>query len=492
MSTVDTAQDTPRPAAIIVLAAGKGTRMKSKTPKILHEIGGRSMLGHALKVARELDPQRLVAVVRHERGLVEQHIEALDPAVEIAEQSEMPGTGAAVDAGLEMLDAQSPVNGTVLVTYGDVPLLTARTLRDFLGHHRDHGNAVTVLTADHPEPGKYGRILRDADGGFAEIKEFKDATEAQRAVGEVNSGIFAFDAAVLREALAQVSVANAQGEKYLTDVPRIAREAGHRVDAVKMADYMELEGANDRVQLAGLGAYLNRRTLEAHMRNGVTVVDPATTWIDDTVRIAADATILPGTQLHGATRVAEDAVVGPDTTLTDVTVGRGATVTRTHGSDSTLGDGASVGPFAYLRPGTVLGSEAKIGTFVETKNSTIGEGSKVPHLSYVGDASIGERSNIGAASVFVNYDGVCKHRTVVGNHVRMGSDNMYVAPVTVGDGAYSGAGTTIRKDVPAGALALTEGRQVILEGWVEEHRPGSDAAEAARAAHTRDTRETDA
>lgn len=492
MSTVDTAQGTPRPAAIIVLAAGKGTRMKSKTPKILHEIGGRSMLGHALKVARELDPHRLVAVVRHERGLVEEHIAALDPDVGIAEQSEVPGTGAAVDAGLAVLDAQSPVSGTVLVTYGDVPLLTAQTLREFLAHHRERGNAVTVLSADHPEPGRYGRILRDPDGGFAEIKEFKDATERERAVGEVNSGIFAFDAAVLRDALGQVSVDNAQGEKYLTDVPRIAREAGHRVDALKMADYMELEGANDRVQLAGLGAYLNRRTLETHMRNGVTVVDPATTWIDDTVQIEADATILPGTQLHGATRVAEDAVVGPDTTLTDVTVGRGATVVRSHGSDSQLGDGASVGPFAYLRPGTVLGGKAKIGTFVETKNSTIGEGSKIPHLSYVGDASIGERSNIGAASVFVNYDGVRKHRTVVGSHVRMGSDNMYVAPVTVGDGAYSGAGTTIRKDVPAGALALTEGRQVILEGWVEEHRPGSDAARAAHAARTQDPRETGA
>ena len=491
MSTVDTAQGTPRPAAIIVLAAGKGTRMKSKTPKILHGIGGRSMLGHALRVARELDPERLVAVVRHERELVTEHIKVLDPAVETAEQSEVPGTGAAVDAGLEVLDAARPITGTLLVTYGDVPLLTAGTLREFLAHHREHGNAVTVLTADHPEPGKYGRILRDGDGRFAEIKEYKDATEHERAVTEVNSGIFAFDAAVLRDALAEVSVDNAQGEKYLTDVPRLAREAGHRVDALKMADYMELEGANDRVQLAGLGAYLNRRTLEAHMRNGVTVVDPATTWIDDTVEIAADATILPGTQLHGATRVAEDAVVGPDTTLTDVTVGRGATVVRTHGSDSRLGDGASVGPFAYLRPGTVLGSEGKIGTFVETKNSTIGEGSKVPHLSYVGDASIGEGSNIGAASVFVNYDGVRKHRTTIGAHVRTGSDNMFVAPVSVGDGAYTGAGTVVREDVPPGALAVSSGPQRTIAGWVSRRRPGTAAADAADAArHSQDDRST--
>ena len=486
MSTIDTASTGQNPAAVIVLAAGKGTRMKSKTPKILHEIGGRSMLGHALKVARELAPQRIVAVIRHQRDLVAEHIAAVDPEVLTADQSDVPGTGSAVDAGLEVLDAETPVSGTVLVTYGDVPLLMVDTLREFVAHHDSHGNAVTVLTADHPEPGKYGRILRDERGEFAEIKEFKDATDAERAVSEVNSGIFAFDAAVLRDALSRVDTDNAQAEKYLTDVPRLAREAGHRVDALKMADYMELEGANDRVQLAALGHYLNQRTLEMHMRNGVSIVDPATTWIDDTVELEADSTVLPGTQLHGSTRVAEDAVVGPDTTLTDVIVGRGAHVTRTHGSDSELRAGATVGPFAYLRPGTVLGEDGKIGTFVETKKATIGRGSKVPHLSYVGDATIGENSNIGAASVFVNYDGVAKHHTTIGNDVRMGSDNMYVAPVTVGDGAYSGAGTTVRKDVPAGALVLTEGKQVIVEGWVQEHRPGTAAARAAQAAQDSD------
>ncbi|MDO5368402.1 bifunctional UDP-N-acetylglucosamine diphosphorylase/glucosamine-1-phosphate N-acetyltransferase GlmU [Kocuria sp.] len=489
MSIVDTAADQSaatggsNPAAIIVLAAGKGTRMKSKTPKILHEIGGRSMVGHALKVARELHPEQLVAVIRHQRDLVEEHINSLDADVLIADQSDVPGTGSAVDAGLDVLDRETPVAGTVVVTYGDVPLLTAQTLQGFVAYHRDHGNAVTVLTADHPTPGKYGRILRDENGQLAEIKEFKDATEQERAVVEVNSGIFAFDAAVLRDSLARVDTDNAQAEKYLTDVPKLARAAGHRVDALKMADFMELEGANDREQLCELGAYLNQRTLKMHMANGVTVVDPRSTWIDDTVEIEQDVTILPGTQLHGTTRIAEDAVVGPDTTLTNVTVGNGATVIRTHGSDAELGAGASVGPFAYLRPGTVLGAKGKIGTFVETKNSTIGEGSKIPHLSYVGDATIGEHSNIGAASVFVNYDGVSKHRTVVGNHVRMGSDNMYVAPVSIGDGAYSGAGTTIRKDVPAGALALTEGNQVIVEGWVPKHRPGTDAARAAEAAN---------
>ena len=467
------------PAAVIVLAAGKGTRMKSKTPKILHRIGGRSMVGHCLVAARSLHPRRLAAVVRFERDLVAPHVLEQDPEAIVVDQDEVPGTGRAVQVAVEALDAQERLAGTVVVTYGDVPLLTPEVLQRLVAHHEERRNAVTVLTADHEQPGGYGRILRDADGSFREIKEAKDATEAELAVAEINSGIFAFDADVLRDSLAKVTSDNAQGEMYLTDVPLLAREAGHAVDALKIEDRWEVEGANDRVQLAQLGAHLNRRILEAHMRNGVTVVDPASTWIDVQVRIAADATILPGTQLHGGTRVGEDAVVGPDTTLTDVEVGPGAHVVRTHGSGSVIGPRASVGPFAYLRPGTVLADEGKIGTFVETKNSRIGTGSKVPHLSYVGDATIGEHSNIGAASVFVNYDGVRKHRTVIGDHVRMGSDNMYVAPVQVGDGAYSGAGTTIRKDVPPGALALTEGAQRVVENWVVEHRPGTAAAEAA-------------
>ncbi|WP_308222189.1 bifunctional UDP-N-acetylglucosamine diphosphorylase/glucosamine-1-phosphate N-acetyltransferase GlmU [Kocuria rosea] len=467
------------PAAVIVLAAGKGTRMKSKTPKILHRIGGRSMVGHSLVAARSLHPRRLAAVVRFERDLVVPHVLEEDPHALIVDQDEVPGTGRAVQVAVEALDAQERLAGTVVVTYGDVPLLTPEVLARLVARHEERGNAVTVLTADHESPGGYGRVLRDADGSFREIKEAKDATAAELAVTEINSGIFAFDADVLRAALAEVTTDNAQGEMYLTDVPLLARKAGHAVDALKIEDRWEVEGANDRVQLAQLGAHLNRRVLEAHMRNGVTVVDPATTWIDVQVRIAADVTILPGTQLLGATRVAEDAVIGPDTTLTDVEVGPGAEIVRTHGSGAVIGARASVGPFAYLRPGTVLGQKGKIGTFVETKNSRIGAGSKVPHLSYVGDATIGEHSNIGAASVFVNYDGVRKHRTVIGDHVRMGSDNMYVAPVSVGDGAYSGAGTTIRKDVPPGALALTEGAQRIVENWVVEHRPGTAAADAA-------------
>ena len=331
------------------------------------------------------------------------------------------------------------------------------------------------------------RILQDVGfearpGEVTAIVEHKDANEAQRSIDEVNAGIYAFDAAVLRTALAGLSTDNAQGEYYLTDVVQIAREAGRTVRAHVVDDPAVVAGCNDRVQLAELAAELNRRIVRRHQLAGVTVIDPATTWIDVDVEIGRDVTILPGTQLHGATVVGDGATVGPDTTLTDVTVGEGATVFRVHGTESSIGANAQVGPFTFLRPGTVLGEDGKLGGFVETKKAVIGRGSKVPHLTYVGDAEIGEHSNIGASSVFVNYDGVNKHRTVIGSHVRTGSDTMFIAPVTVGDGAYSGAGTVIKDDVPPGALAVSGGPQRNIEGWVQRKRPGTPAAEAAEAA----------
>ncbi len=332
------------------------------------------------------------------------------------------------------------------------------------------------------------------DGEIAEIVEEADATEEQAAITEVNAGVYAFDAEFLRSALGQLNANNAQGELYLTDVVKIAREAGAPVFAAHLSDSAKVAGANDRVQLSKLAAELNRRTVENWMRAGVTVVDPSTTWIDVGVTLARDVTIHPGVQLLGTTAVGEDAVIGPDTTLTDVTVGEGASVVRTHGSESTIGAGATVGPFSYLRPGTVLGASGKLGAFVETKNADIGAHSKVPHLTYVGDATIGEHSNIGASSVFVNYDGVAKSRTVVGSHVRTGSDTMFVAPVQVGDGAYTGAGTVLRFDVPPGALAVSGGKQRNIDGWVQRNRPGTAAAEAAAAAglhHSSDLHETE-
>ncbi|MEO5779339.1 MULTISPECIES: bifunctional UDP-N-acetylglucosamine diphosphorylase/glucosamine-1-phosphate N-acetyltransferase GlmU [Arthrobacter] len=476
------------PAAVIVLAAGAGTRMKSRTPKILHEIGGRSLVGHALAAARSLDPQALALVVRHERDLVAAHITGLDPTALIVDQDEVPGTGRAVEAALEVLDARDPrgsLNGTVVVTYGDVPLLTGRLLAELVAAHEADGNAVTVLTAVLDDATGYGRILRAADGTVTGIREHKDATDAERGIREINSGIYAFDAAVLRAALVHVTTDNAQGEKYLTDVLGLARTAGGRVSAVTTDDRWQVEGANDRVQLSALGTEHNRRTVEAWMRAGVTVVDPASTWIDSTVTLDEDVRLLPNTQLHGSTTVARDAVVGPDTTLTDVRIGEGANVTRTHGTGATIGAGASVGPFTYLRPGTVLGATGKIGAFYETKNVTIGRGSKLSHLGYAGDAEIGEDTNIGCGNITANYDGEKKHRTVIGSGVRTGSNTVFVAPVQVGDGAYSGAGAVIRKDVPPGALVLSQAPQQTVAGWVSAHRPGSASASLAATADAR-------
>ncbi len=455
--------------------------MRSATPKVLHRIGGRSLLGHALAAAREVDPEQLAVVVRHDRDRVAAHVAEVDPKAVIADQDEIKGTGRAVACGLAALGS-GLLRGTVIVTYGDVPLLSGDMLSSLLAAHGSSGNAVTVLTAEVDDPTGYGRVLRDDAGAVLGIVEHKDADAAQRAVREINSGIYAFDGAVLADALGRIGTDNSQGEMYLTDVLSIVRGDGRSVGALVTQDLWQVEGVNDRVQLAALGRELNRRVVEGWMRAGVTVVDPATTWLDVTVTLAQDVTLLPGTQLYGATTVAAAATVGPNTTLTDCVLGPGANVIRSHGSGARIEAGASVGPFTFLRPGTVLGAAGRIGAFVETKNAQIGRGSKVPHLSYVGDATIGEGTNIGAATVFVNYDGVHKHRTTVGDQVRIGSDTMLVAPVTIGDGAYTAAGSVIVDDVPPGAMAVARGRQHTVEGWVERKRPGTPSAAAAAAA----------
>jgi bifunctional UDP-N-acetylglucosamine pyrophosphorylase / glucosamine-1-phosphate N-acetyltransferase len=461
--------------------------MRSAIPKVLHRIGGRSLLGHAVAAARALEPAHLVVVVRHERDQVAAHVAEIDPSALVADQDEIKGTGRAVACGLAALEAggAKPLAGTVVVTYGDVPLLAPETLRALVARHEADGSAVTVLTAEVDDPTGYGRVLRDAAGDVVAIVEHKDADAGQLGVREINSGIYAFDADVLTAALGLIGTDNAQSEVYLTDVLGIARAEGRRVTAVQTGDVWQVEGVNDRVQLAALGAELNRRLLDAWMRAGVTVVAPATTWVDVGVELAPDVTLRPGTQLQGSTRVAAGASIGPDTTLVDCEVGSGADVVRTHGTGAVIGAGATVGPFSFLRPGTVLGEQGKIGAYVETKNAMIGTGSKVPHLSYVGDAHIGEHSNIGAATVFVNYDGVRKHHTEVGDHVRIGSDNMLVAPVTIGDGAYTAAGSVIDRDVAPGALAVGRARQTTIEGWVERRRAGTASAEAAARARSR-------
>lgn len=477
----------PQQTAVVVLAAGAGTRMRSKTPKVLHSLAGRSMLAHALHAANEIDPAFLITVVGHDREQVGAAVAAVaaEQGREIlpALQEEQLGTGHAVQCALRALPAD--FDGDLLVTSADVPLLDGHTLGALLDEHRSYAErpAVTVLTFVPDDANGYGRIVRDADGQVLEIVEHADATPEQAAITEVNSGVYAFDAQVLRSTITRLSTANAQHELYLTDVLRLAREDGRPVQGARLVDEAKVTGVNDRVQLAAATRTLNRYILERHMRAGVTVIDPATTWVDAGVRIGRDAVLRPGTQLFGSTVVGEDAEIGPDSTLTDVVVGDGASVVRTHGTGATIGAGATVGPFAYLRPGTVLGESGKLGAFVETKNATIGDHSKVPHLTYVGDATIGEHSNIGASSVFVNYDGVRKHHTVVGSHVRTGSDTMFVAPITVGDGAYTAAGTVLRRSVPPGALAVSGGAQRNIDNWVPRYRPGTAAAHAATEAN---------
>lgn len=471
------------PCAVIVLAAGAGTRMKSKKQKTLHEIGGRSMLFHSVKASAGIHPESIVAVVGDRREQVIPAVEGvaqeLDREILTAIQEEQRGTGDAVASGLAVLP---DFEGTVLVTNADVPLLRAETLSKLLEAHTEVPTAVTVLTMHQDNPAGYGRIVRNENGEVTAIVEHKDADEETLAITEVNSGVFAFDAAILRDALTKIDTDNAQGEFYITDVLGIARHEGRTVRAYVAPDSRELAGVNDRVQLAAAARELNRRTVEAAMRGGATVEDPETTWIGVDVTIGQDVIIHPNTQLWGHTVIADDAEIGPDTTLTNMTIGEGARMIRVQGSDSQIGAQANVGPFTYIRPNTVLGVGAKLGGFVESKNATIGDGSKVPHLTYVGDATVGKDSNIGASSVFVNYDGVNKHHTTVGNNVRIGSDTMIVAPVTVGDGVYSGAGTVIKEDVPAGALVVSGGHQRNIAGWVQRKRPGTPAAEAARAA----------
>jgi bifunctional UDP-N-acetylglucosamine pyrophosphorylase/glucosamine-1-phosphate N-acetyltransferase len=478
--------EAPNPAAVVVLAAGEGRRMNSSRLKVLHEIAGRPLLGHAVHAAAALAPEHLVVVAGHGRDQVREYLGGLSVELSrsalLAIQEQQLGTGHAVACALDSLPTLA---GPVMVTYGDVPLLDAGTLRALLTEHAVTGNAVTVLTAELADPTGYGRILRGAAQDVTGIVEHRDATPDQLAISEINSGVYVFEADLLRAALARLAgsaTGNAQGELYLTDVVGLAHADGRRVGALRCPDPWLVAGVNDQLQLAEIRAELNRRLLADWMRAGVTVVDPATTWVDVGIRLEPDVVLLPGTQLHGATTVAEGAHVGPDTTLTDCLIGAGATVIRTHGFGADIGPGATVGPFAYLRPGATLGENGKIGTFVEVKNAAIGRGTKVPHLTYIGDATIGEGSNIGASSVFVNYDGVDKHHTSIGSYVRTGSDNTFVAPVTIGDGAYTGAGAVIRQDVPPGSLAVSAGEQRIIEGWTTRRRPGTAPAQAAERA----------
>jgi bifunctional UDP-N-acetylglucosamine pyrophosphorylase/glucosamine-1-phosphate N-acetyltransferase len=449
--------------------------MKSRTPKVLHTLCGRSLLGHAIAAASDLQPERLVVVVGHAREEVSAAAVAAAPRADIVVQEQQLGTGHAVRMVIEAVGAMS---GTVIVTYGDMPLLRGQTLGELASRHVAAGNAVTVLTARGDFPG-FGRIVRDADGAFLRIVEERDATAAERAIDEFNSGCYAFDGALLADVIKRVTTHNSQHEEYLTDVVEILRGDGHPVGTVLAAEPAEIRGVNDRVQLAQARRALNDRILRDWMLAGVTVTDPASTWIDVTVTIGQDAEIGPQAQLEGATVIGAGAKVGPGCLLEDTTVGEDAVLLHAVCRQAEIGPRVTVGPFAYLRPGASIAADAHIGTYVELKKSHVGAGAKVPHLTYVGDATVGAGANIGAGTIFANYDGVHKHHTEVGENAFVGSNTVLVAPVTIGDGAYTAAGSAIGEDVSAGDLGIARGHQHNSDGWVLRNRQGTRSAEAA-------------
>ena len=462
----------------IVLAAGEGTRMNSLVPKVLHQIAGHAIVDYVIAATVPLNSAELRVVVGAAHEVVQPHIESTFPNASFVLQAERNGTGHAVALALE----GAAQIGTVLILAADTPLLTPATLKELFDAHVGLNADASVLTAELPNPFGYGRIVRDQHGELEKIVEERDANPVEREIEEINAGVYIFDISSLRSAIAGLKNGNAQGELYLTDVIELMKIAGQSVNAVRCGDYVETLGINDRAQLAECAATMRDRINDVYMRSGVSITDPTTTWIDLGVDIAIDVTIYPGCAISGATKIASGAIIGPRTTLESVNVAADASIIESRVSQSVIGAGANVGPFSFIRPGTVLAAGAKIGAYVEVKNSSIGAGSKVPHLSYVGDAVIGTGTNIGAATIFVNYDGVDKHVTIIGNDVRIGSDTMLVAPVTVGDGAYTAAGSVITEDVPAGSIGVARAKQRNVLGWVLRKRAGSKSAESARQA----------
>lgn len=459
----------------LVMAAGKGTRMRSAVPKMLHPVCGLPMVLWPVAAAREAGAGRVVVVAGPDGELAG----VLPEGVETAVQAARDGTGGAVRAALDAVRASE----TVVVLSGDHPLIEAGTVAALAAAHREAGAAATVMTMEPEQPGSYGRVVRDAAGDVERIVEAKapgDASEAELAIGEVNAGTYAFAAAPLAEALGRISNDNAQGEYYLGDVLGLLRAAGLRVAAFPAPDAEANLGVNDRADLALVNRVVRQRILDAHMLAGVTVADPASTWIEAGVAIAADATIEPYCFLRGRTEIGAGSVIGPMTTLIDCRLGAGVRVPHSYLVECEVLDGCLVGPFAHIRPGATLREGAKAGAFVEVKNSDVGPGAKVPHLSYIGDADVGAGANIGAGTITANYDGFRKHRTVIGEHVRIGVDTALVAPVHIGDGAYTGAGSVIVEDVPPGALGIARQRQENLEGYAQKR--AGEAAEAERPA----------
>lgn len=451
-------------SAAIILAAGEGTRMRSAMPKVLHTFAGKTFLNRVMDSVAALEPSTLAVVVHYQADRVAKAARSYHSNVEIVHQDDIPGTGRAVQCAMAQLEAEHKLDGYVLIAASDMPLLDSETLRGLVAFHENSGNGATVLTTILDDPTGYGRIIRDRDGHVLRIVEQRDANRSELAVQEVNTSVYVFDAAVLAKAIAGLKNNNAQGEFYLTDALETAKQEGN-VGAFAAPDPLSVEGVNDRVQLAALSREHNRRVCEAWMRAGVTILDPETTWIEDDVVLSRDVTVLPGSFLQGHTTVGEAAVIGPYTTLIDATIDAEAVVERSRVQETHIGRAANIGPWTYLRPGNDLGEESKAGAFVEMKKAHIGNGTKVPHLSYMGDATLGDHTNIGGGTITANYDGVHKNKTHIGSGSHIGAGNLFVAPVEVGDNVTSGAGSVIRHTVPDNTMVYSENTQHNVEGW---------------------------
>jgi len=450
----------PENLDVIIMAAGQGTRMKSATIKILHTAAGRPIIDYVLDLAAEIGTRPPIMVVGHQREAVQQ---AVGARARYAVQEEQKGTGHAVLQAVPLLDGARHV----LILSGDVPLTRPQTLRRLLDEHEQSQNALTLLTMKLDDPAMYGRIVRDSGGAVARIVEAKDASEDERRINEVNAGIYVFDGRYLIDNLRNLSTSNAQGEYYLTDLLGVLRGAGKRVGAVVAGDPIEALGVNSRADLASVESEIQRRVVAALMNDGVTFRNPATVVIDSTVTIGNDTVVYPFVTIEGKTTIGSRCVIEPGVHLVDVQVGDDVHLkTGTVAEDAVIANEATVGPYAHLRPGSRLGRHVKVGNFVETKKAVFGDGAKASHLSYIGDAEIGADANIGAGTITCNYDGVNKNKTVIEDGAFIGSDTQLVAPVRVGKGAYVGAGSTITKDVPPGALALSRTPQRVIEGWV--------------------------
>lgn len=448
----------------VILAAGKGTRMKSALPKVLHKVGGKPMVQHVLDAAATAGAVQKIVVIGFGAESV-QH--AIGSQAVFAVQAEQLGTGHAV---MQTKDILANVQGTVMVLCGDTPLLRGELLLKLYRQHREQGAKATVLTAVMPNPSGYGRVIRGEGKQVLKIVEQKDADPSELSVNEINTGIYCFEVEALFAALTGITPNNSQGEYYLTDVIGILVSQGDKVWAVPADDYQDTMGINSRVQLAEAEQILRKRKITALMESGVTIMDPASTFVDEEVTIAPDTVIYPFTWLEGKTVVGSGCEIGPNTRIENTSIGDNTVLSFVYAHDCKVGSGVTVGPYVHLRPGTQLADDVKVGNFVEIKNSGIGLGSKVPHLSYIGDTDMGARVNIGSGTITVNYDGKHKHRTTIEDNAFIGCNTNLVAPVKIGQGAYVGAGSTITKDVPPDSLGVARAKQSNIEGWTQKRK----------------------